>query len=242
MNIETTQWVGKIALALPGSIPVFEKLGIDYCCGGNRPLQEACLLAGVPLEEAVQALKKVNEGKGFAETVDWDQKTMSELIDHILEKHHIYTREQLIRLKKLAAKVRMVHGAHHPELIRVDEIVQLMAEEMDGHMTKEEEQVFPYLKAVEAAGNRKEGVPSPFGREGEDTHPLRILMWEHGMTGEEFNELNQLTGRFTPPPDACNSFMGLYHGLKELEQDLHQHVHLENNILFSKAEEANILD
>jgi regulator of cell morphogenesis and NO signaling len=242
IKIEATQWVGKIASAMPSSIQLFEKLKIDYCCGGNRALQEACQLAGVSLSETLSALKKLQTENRTMDTTDWPNKTMTELINHILDKHHAYTREQLARLKKLSAKVKAVHGAHQPELDRVDKIVQLMAEEMDGHMGKEEEQVFPYLKAVETAGGKKDGIADPFLRESEDTHPLRILMWEHGMTGEEFVELNQLTNNFEPPEDACNSYRGLYHGLKELEQDLHQHVHLENNILFSKAEAAGILD
>jgi len=242
IEITGIQWVGKIASALPSSIPLFEKLKIDYCCGGNRPLQEACQLAGVPLPETLLALKQLQAETKPVDAPDWSDKSMAQLIDHILTKHHVYTREQLARLKHLSAKVKTVHGAQHPELERADEMVQLMGEEMDGHMGKEEDQVFPYLKALETAGGKKDGIPDPFLREGVDTHPLKILMWEHGMTGEEFVELNLITNNFAVPSDACNSFLGLYHGLKELELDLHQHVHLENNILFDRVLKLGWLD
>ncbi|HVZ79812.1 MAG TPA: iron-sulfur cluster repair di-iron protein [bacterium] len=243
-RFEATRTVGVIASEFEPSIPVFEGFKIDYCCGGNRTLSEACNLAGIPVEKVVSALKKVEEDRAFAAgaSMDWKGKSAAELIDHILTKHHVYTRSQLARLKALSEKVLNVHGNNHPELSRLSEIVHEMAEEMEGHMAKEEEQVFPYLQAVEKAGWNKEGIADPFGGGPLDTHPLKILMWEHGMTGEEFVELHQLTQDFTPPPDACRSYQALYGGLRELEADLHRHVHLENNVLFEKAMEKGILD
>lgn len=244
MNIELTKPVGEIAVEFPASIPVFEDLKIDYCCGGNRSLKDACALAGVPVEQVTASLeKKKNQTSAAPEQVeDWNRKTMAELADHILEKHHVFTHAILGRLKELSTKVAGVHGARHAELARVEELVHEMAEEMEGHMAKEEEQVFPYLKAVEKAGGKKEGIPNPFEGGPLDNHPLRVLMWEHGMTGEEFIELHRLTGDFTAPEDACRSYQSLYRGLRELEEDLHQHVHLENNVLFQKAMQAGIID
>ncbi|HJT24505.1 MAG TPA: hemerythrin domain-containing protein, partial [bacterium] len=186
--------------------------------------------------------QKVQAAAGPGAKLDWSRKSLTELADYILEKHHSYTRDQLGRLRALAAKVVQVHGLRHPELENIGRLVGEMAEEMEGHMAKEEEQVFPYLKAVEKAGGKKAGIPDPFQGGPLDNHPLKVLMWEHGMTGEEFIELHRLTNDFTPPKDACGSYQALYRGLKELEEDLHQHVHLENNILFSKAMTAGILD
>lgn len=244
MNLEITKPVGEIAVEFPASIPVFEDLKIDYCCGGNRSLKDACDLAGVPVEKVAASIekRKAQALSAAAPAVDWNRKSMSELSDYILEKHHAYTHTQLGRLRALAAKVVQVHGLRHPELEAIGRLVGEMAEEMEGHMAKEEEQVFPYLKAVEKAGGKKEGVPNPFQGGPLDNHPLKVLMWEHGMTGEEFIEFHRLTGDFTPPADACQSYQALYRGLKELEEDLHQHVHLENNVLFPKAMQAGIID
>lgn len=244
MNIESTKTVGQIAREFPASIHVFEDLKIDYCCGGNRSLKDACALAGVPMEKVAESLeKKRTQASVKTEVVvDWSRASLGELADYILETHHSFTRAILGRLRELSAKVARVHGGGHPELARVEEIVGEMAEEMEGHMAKEEEQVFPYLKAVEKAGWKKEGIPNPFQGGTQENHPLKVLMWEHGMTGEEFLELHRLTGDFKAPEDACRSYQVLYRGLMDLEEDLHRHVHLENNVLFQKAMEKGILD
>lgn len=244
MPIETTKPVGEIAAENPASIPVFEALKIDYCCGGNRSLRDACALAGIPVETVTASLEKQkNQNPTALEVVvDWSRLSIGDLAGYILETHHVFTRTTLARLKELSAGVVKAHGAQHPELARVREIIGEMAEELEGHMAKEEEQVFPYLSAVEKAGGSKAGIPSPFEGGPLDTHPLKVLMWEHGMTGEEFLELHQLTRDFTLPEDTCGSYQALYQGLKDLERDLHRHVHLENNVLFKKAENQGILD
>ncbi|SRR5579871_1363845 len=242
MPIEMTMTVGEIAVEFPAAIQVFEDLKIDYCCGGDRSLKDACALAGVSVEKVAESMekRKPQTPSGDRES-DWRQKSMTELTNYILEKHHLFTRAILGRLKELSVKVARVHGARHPELMRVEALVADMAGEMEGHMAKEEEQVFPYLTAVEKSGG-KEGVPNPFQGGPLDNHPLKVLMWEHGMTGEEFLELRRLTRDFTVPEDACQSYRSLYLGLIELEEDLHRHVHLENNVLFRKAVEQGILD
>lgn len=243
MTIELTKTVGEIAVENPAVIPFLEDMKIDYCCGGNRTLGDACQLAGVPAEKVISTLKKIHLETPKADpAVDWKDQPVSAITHYILEKHHTYTRSQLARIKKLASKVTAVHGARHPELTRVEEIAKEMAEEMEGHMAKEEEQVFPYLTALEKAGWKKEAVPDPFQGGPLTNHPLKVLMWEHGMTGEEFEELHRLTNDFTLPDDACGSYQALYAALSGLEQDLHRHVHLENNILFRKAMEKRVLD
>ena len=243
MTIQLTRPVGEIATENPCLIPLLEEMKVDYCCGGNRSLKDALVLAALPVEGSLRRLEeRAHAGKegGLVEP-DWRSSSMEELIDHILEKHHGFTRSQSVRVRELAQKVAQVHGDRHPELARIAELAREMAGELEGHMAKEEEQIFPYLKAVEKAGGKK-GIPDPFAGGPLDQHPLRILMWEHGMTGEEFSELHRLTVDFTPPQDACGSYRALYQAFQELEDDLHQHVHLENNVLFRKAEEAGILD
>lgn len=243
MNIEMTRSLGEIASEDPGLIPLMEEMKLDYCCGGNRSLKEACALAGISAEVAVQRMEKGGKSApGTPVPVDWKARSVAEITAHILEMHHAYTREALVRLKELASKTARVHGSSHPELFRLEVLIGEMAEEMEGHMAKEEEQVFPYLRAVEKAGWKKEGVTDPFQGGPIDNHPLKVLMWEHGMTGEEFLEIHRLTGDFTLPGDACASFKAFYAGLRELEEDLHRHVHLENNVLFHKAMERGVLD
>lgn len=244
MPIETTKPVGEIAAEIPASIPVFEDLKVDYCCGGNRSLKDACALAGIPVETVIASLEKQkNRTPAPPEMVeDWGRLSIGDLAGYILETHHVFTRTMAGRLKELSARVMKAHGARHPELARVREIIDEMAGELEGHMAKEEEQVFPYLTAVEKAGGKKDGIQNPFGGGPLNTHPLKVLMWEHGMTGEEFLELHQLTQDFTLPGDACESYQSLYQGLKDLERDLHRHVHLENNVLFKKAGDQGILD
>jgi regulator of cell morphogenesis and NO signaling len=244
MKIDSLEPVGKIAAEHPRTIPLLEGMRIDYCCGGLRSLKDACALAGVPVEKAVSSLEAVldQEPPPVGNDRDWRGKPLSELTGFIVQKHHAYTRGQLARLKELSAKVRSAHGERHPELARLGEILLEMAEEMEGHMAKEEEQVFPYLEALERSGGRKEGIPDPFRGGPLVNHPIEVLMWEHGMTGEEWNEIHGLTNDLKAPPDACGSYRALYEGLKELEGDLHQHVHLENNILFAKVVEKGWLD
>ncbi|HEY5037569.1 MAG TPA: iron-sulfur cluster repair di-iron protein [bacterium] len=243
-KFEINKTIGEIASEFQAAIPLFEDMKIDYCCGGNRTLRDACSLAGVPVEKVVSALEKLDAESAARQDAlpDWKNKTMAELIDHILAKHHVYTRSQLSRLKVLSAKVKGVHGAHHSELSRLDEIIKEMAGEMEGHMAKEEEQVFPYLRALEAAGGKKDGIHDPFQGGPTENHPLKVLMWEHGMTGEEFLEIHKLTNDFTLPKDACQSYKALYRGLKEMEEDLHQHVHMENNILFERVLKSGWMD
>ncbi len=242
-KFEADKTVGDIASEFPRTIPLFEGLKIDYCCGGARSLREACSLVGVPVEKVVSDLERLEAESNQEEVLpDWKTQTMAELIDHILGKHHAFTRTQLSRLKALSQKVEGVHGGNHSELCRLEEIINEMSEEMEGHMAKEEEQVFPYLKALEEANGKKEGIPNPFEGGPLENHPLKILMWEHGMTGEEWIEIHKITNDLTAPADACRSYKALYLGLKDLEDDLHQHVHKENNVLFQKSIHNGWLD
>ncbi len=244
-KINTTKPVGEIAAEIQTAIPLFEDMKIDYCCAGDRTLQEACALAGVPVDKMVSSLEKLQTDLSSRPKAvpDWRKKSMSEIIDIIVEKHHVYTRAQLGRIKTLSAKVIQTHGTHHPELFNLDNLIHDMSEEMEGHMAKEEEIVFSYLKEVERSRERGLAIRNPFTHMPyDDKHPLSILIWEHGMTGDEWMEIHRITRNFMTPPEACASFKALYRALKELEEDIHRHVHLENNILFKRAIEMKVLD
>lgn len=232
MNREHTNTIAELAVAMPEAIPVLERLGIDYCCQGHRTVQHACTVAGITSDELLQLIGNAAKPE---ETKSWDGETLQTLIAYIVDTHHVYTREALQRLQALAAKVRGVHGAHHPELLVVERLVVELASDLIPHMLKEEQVLFPFVDAIESAAMNDEEAPVPFF--GTVRNPIRMMMAEHETAGEKLAEMRGLTLDYTLPEDACASFNALYAGLIELESDLHRHIHLENNILFPRAAE-----
>ena len=234
MKAETNQTVASIVIQYPSAIPLFEGLKIDYCCGGNKTLKDACDKAGASVEKMVQSLESLPVSPSRGQ--DWSERNLSELVEFLLEKHHVYTREQLALLDKLSEKVARVHGQNHPDLLALRRVFSQMAEELEQHMLKEEHVAFPYLLALEksAKGGGDEGLFFPF--EGFRAGPRAVLMADHETVGEQLREARRLTGDFTPPNDACVTFRSFYQAFIELEEDLHRHIHLENNVLFPMAE------
>ncbi|MGA8599009.1 MAG: iron-sulfur cluster repair di-iron protein [Bryobacteraceae bacterium] len=226
MVIETTQTVREIVQQHPAAVRVFEALGIDYCCGGRKSLEDACRKGQVPLEKVLSDLADALPAHPTKEDSHWMTASLGELADYIVEQHHTYARRELTRLTALAEKVFLRHGNMHPELGRVRDLVNAMADEMFTHMFKEEEVLFPQLKAVEGA-ERIESL----------IYPMRRMMEDHDDTGELLRNIRLLTSDYQPPVGACMSFQALYHGLSDLERDLHRHIHLENNILVPRAVE-----
>jgi regulator of cell morphogenesis and NO signaling len=212
MNIKTSRTVREVAVELPGATRIFEKLGIDYCCGGSKPLAEACLAAR-------------NRNKA----------PLSDLASYIVTRHHGFTREELPRLNQLLAKVCSVHGENHPELRKLQVIFQELQEELTAHMFKEEQILFPYIENLERAVANGEPVPTPVF--GTVRNPVRMMMQEHDDAGQALRDLRKASSNYKVPADGCISFRTLYRALEEFEKDLHQHIHLENNILFPRAAE-----
>lgn len=229
MKLESGKTVGEIAVEMPRAIPYFEEKGIDYCCGGKKSLQEACSKAGVPMEETLQLLENLAEKTKTDEAPRWT--TLEALIRHLVEKHHAFTREQLALASRLGAKVLAVHGNRHPGLAGVDRAFRGMEEELKRHLLKEEQVAFPYLLALEKNG---EAPLFPFGVF--QAGPQQVLMGDHETTGEQLAALRHLTRGYTPPSDACVTFRAFYQSLSDLEADLRQHIHLENNVLFPMTE------
>lgn len=245
MTLPLHESIGTLAAQFPQAIPVFEQFHLDYCCGGQRSLNEACVLAEISTTTVLQALQKIDVNP-LTELPTGPSigihPSATELIQYILEKHHRWTHEELSRLQQLALQVQKAHESHHPELAQVvDRFIQ-MADELEGHMTKEETLVFPYIQQAEKNHWNPSTIPNPFAGGAFKNHPLKVLMWEHGMTGEAWIELHQLTQDFQVPSDACRSYQQFYERLKKLEYDLHLHVHLENNVLFPKVMETGLLD
>ena len=230
--IETAKTVREIALEQPTSIRIFERLGIDYCCGGRKPLTEACYERNLEIADVVAALDSAAQSPAPAGT-DWQQASLRQLIDHIVATHHAYVMAELPRLATLADKVVNRHGDTQAHLPVLKNLVAQLSEELTHHLGKEEHILFPYVVKLEAA--QASGSEPPAGCFGSVTHPIAMMMHEHDDAGDVFAEIRKLTDNFTPPVGACPTYLAFYTGLKEFEQDLHQHIHLENNILFPRA-------
>lgn len=224
-----------IALSNPAARQTLDDVGLDYCCGGSKSLYEACLQSAVSPEEILKRLGENSKEVG-PDDVNWMAAPLSELTRHIREKHHNYVRECLPRVQAMLEKVVARHGQNHPEVAEIRGIFVEVGNEMLTHMRKEEQVLFPYIDAVGAAANAHTSVEPPFFRTVKN--PIHTMMKEHDAAGELVKQIRSLSGSYTPPMGACTTFRALYQSLKEFDSDLHQHVHLENNVLFPRAVEA----
>src|SRR5215208_8113862 len=178
MTFNTSTTVRELAVCEPGATRIFEKLKIDYCCGGNKTLEDACTAAGVQTEDVWQLLAKARQSQTISnEATDFQTASLTELIKHILDEHHVFTKEEMTRLDALVDKVCSVHGQNHPELLRVKTLFQSLCEDLKPHMFKEEQVLFPYIIRLEVAVNRRQtAMPPPFGTV---RNPVRMMMLEH---------------------------------------------------------------
>ncbi|HZO49283.1 MAG TPA: iron-sulfur cluster repair di-iron protein [Gaiellaceae bacterium] len=222
MDVTTT--VAELVAERPGRARVLERLGIDYCCGGKVPLRDAVAGKGLDPSTVLVLLEAIDDA--VAAGRDWREASLSELCDHIVREHHAYLRDELPRLAALAEKVERAHGGEHPELRDVRATLGALTIELTGHLQTEERLVFPALRRLGAGGELE-----PAQLDG----ALAVLEQEHDEAGVALARLRELTGGFVPPAGACNSFRAFYAGLADLERDLHEHVHEENNVLFPRA-------
>jgi len=232
MSFTATTKVGEIATANPGAKRVLEAAGVDYCCGGAKPLGEACLDAGVSAEEILKRLQENSQQVG-PEGTNWTTAALGELTQHIVRKHHGYVRESIPRVRALLEKVKTKHGPNHPELASIGERFFDLGQELYGHMQKEEQILFPYIERLERAANQKRTPEPPFF--GTARNPIQMMMQEHDSAGGLLQEMRKLSGGYQPPKEACESYRELYRSLEEFEADLRTHIHLENNILFPRT-------
>jgi regulator of cell morphogenesis and NO signaling len=228
----TQSTVREIATATPAAVRVFEKYKIDYCCGGNRPLEEVCrengLSADAVLAEVQASASPANAGR------DWTRESLGELISYIVRTHHAYLKTELPALDARMTKVVEKHGANYPEMLpRLRSVFSGLKSELELHLHKEEMILFPAIEEMEAA--EAEGrIPQlpPFGTV---RNPIRMMEHEHDGAGAALRTMRELTHEYATPADACPTFRALYEGLEQMERDLHAHIHLENNILFPRA-------
>jgi regulator of cell morphogenesis and NO signaling len=217
-NAETT--VGQIATDHPLATRVFARHKIDYCCGGGSPLKNVCEKEGLNAEGLLEEIKKELETIDYDEK-KWNKEPLSDLIDHILSTYHRPLDEELPRLEQMVRKVHDVHGDKDPEMFTELKNVYLgLKSELENHMMKEEQILFPMVKRGE--GSMAGG-------------PVNVMMLEHDNAGNALKRFRELTNDYNVPEEACNTWKALWHGLEAMEESLHQHIHLENNILFPRA-------
>jgi len=233
MTIAATKKVGEIVAETPNCAREFEAIGIDYCCGGNRTLREACAELNVSVDETLARLEKSAAQATSVEDKNWQALPLADLIAHINNTHHVFVRTECPRINALAAKVAGVHGKNHPELLSIQAIFAALAEELQVHLMKEEHILFPYVLLMEeSVASGEMAPPAMFGTV---MNPVRMMMQEHDGAGEALRSLRSESHDYKLPEDACVSYRTLYQALQDFEKDLHQHIHLENNILFPRA-------
>ena len=232
MKASLEQTVREIAIKQPASVRVFESLGIDYCCGGQRSLREACERASVSPDEVLNRISGA-ESEASTPAGDWTDASVAELTSHIVDDHHGYIRRESPRLISMCARVVERHGAAHPEVKSVQELFQALADELSLHMMKEESMLFPYLVQMEDA--LRERRPVPPAMFGSVEMPISRMLADHDDAGALTARIRALSRGFAAPADACPTYHALYQGLEDFERDLHRHIHLENNILFPRA-------
>ncbi|MFV0556825.1 MAG: iron-sulfur cluster repair di-iron protein [Lactovum sp.] len=220
--------IGQIVTKFPKSADTFKAYKIDFCCGGNIPLSEACQAKNISADEVIEKInsaytkaKELNE-----EITDFTLLSSSELVDYIIQTHHNFLNEEFPALSPYVTKVLRVHGANHPHLLKVHRLFSELNAEMVEHMIQEETIDFPTILSYEE--NPSEELKLKVKTITDN------LLEDHQRTGDILAELREITNDFTPPEGACRTFQLVYNRLQAIEEDVHQHVHLENNILFER--------
>ena len=211
---------------------VFKKYSIDFCCQGNRTIEEACEKKNIDTKKVLEDLVAMMEAKSES-TTDYQSWPLDLLADYIEKKHHRYVQEKTLEIQPYLDKICKVHGERHPELLKIKEEFNASAGELAAHMKKEELILFPFIRKMTQA--KMDNIKVDAAHFGTVINPIQMMMDEHTVEGNRFRKIEELSNNYTPPQDACNTYRVSFSLLKEFEQDLHLHIHLENNILFPKA-------
>jgi regulator of cell morphogenesis and NO signaling len=227
LDADTT--VGQWVTEHPSTARVFEDLQIDYCCGGGATLQKACEHNHLDLHEVVDRLLQAAEAPHAGATSNWSESSLTSLCNHIEQTHHAYLRDELPRLAALIEKVVMAHSEKHPELRELQQVFVSLRAELEPHMFKEEQILFPAIRLLEKSPSQAE---FPFGSV---ANPIGMMEDEHEAVGSALARIRQLASNFSVPDGACNTYHVMLDSLRQFEDDLHQHIHKENNILFPRV-------
>ncbi len=232
MEITQSPSIGSFVANDYRTASVFQKYGIDFCCKGGKSIDEVCESKKINTGQLLAELADVS-GQPGNQATDFKSWPPDLLADYIEKKHHRYITDTTPSLKQFLDKLCKVHGSNHPELLEINKEFTASSDELASHMKKEETVLFPYVRQMADSGNRKEQTAGPsFGTV---RNPIQMMMQEHDTEGERFSKISELSSKYTPPDDACTTYKVAYSMLKEFENDLHMHIHLENNILFPKA-------
>ncbi|QEC69204.1 iron-sulfur cluster repair di-iron protein [Panacibacter ginsenosidivorans] len=229
---EREETLGQIAAKDLRKAQIFKKYGLDFCCGGKKTVKQACADKGLDVTKIEQELQHAD--KYFStRPLPYNDWSLDFLADYIVNTHHSYVKKSLPEIQGYAAKVAQVHGDKHPELLAIHQLVEEIKAELSAHMIKEENILFPYIKELVTSKNNAQTMH--VAHFGTIQNPIAMMEMEHELVGKNLEEIRTLSNNYALPQDACASYSLLYRMLDEFEDDLHTHVHLENNILFPKA-------
>jgi len=232
MTLQENQIIGELVAQDYRTASVFKKHAIDFCCQGNRTIQDACTQEKIDSKTVIDELEYVLNSQRDS-TIDYHSWPIDLLANYIEKKHHRYVEEKSSEIKPYLEKICRVHGNQHPELIEINRLFIAATEELAMHMKKEELILFPYIKKMVIAKQQNSTLTgSHFGTV---KNPIQMMMDDHTNEGDRFRKIEELSNNYTPPQDACNTFNVTLFLLREFQTDLHLHIHLENNILFPKA-------
>jgi len=226
--------LGEIAAKDLRKAEVFKKYGLDFCCGGKKTVKEACAEKGLDVTKVEHELQNSEKSSFTARPLPYNDWSLDFLADYIVNTHHSYVKKTIPDLRNYAEKVAKVHGSHHPELFEINKLAQEVCDEMSSHMVKEETVLFPYVKQLVSSKNNGNGKVKYGNLDSVET-PINMMEMEHEVVGNNMDKIREISNNYALPEDACASYSYLFKTLDEFENDLHIHVHLENNILFPKA-------
>lgn len=231
MQITGNSIVGEIVRANFQAAQIFENSNIDFCCGGNISINEACKRSGTDQAILLSELQTVLQSEDY-DSRYFESLPLDLLSNYIVERHHRYVSEKSPFIQAKLRKLCDVHGANHPELFEVRQLFDEAVGNLSMHMKKEELMLFPYIARMVSFKDSGMGAPAEFGHV---LQPISVMMAEHQAEGDRFMKIAEITGRYTTPADGCSTYEVTYRSIEEFEKDLHRHIHLENNILFPKA-------
>lgn len=232
LNKNSEKHIGQFVADDFRTAAVFNKYGIDFCCKGDRTIEEVCAKKEVSAQTLFEELEAVLNSKSD-QSIDYKSWPLDLLAEYIEKKHHRYVEEKVPVLKQFLNKLCSVHGTRHPELFEINALFTASAGELASHMKKEELILFPFVKRMVKAKIDNVAIQSP--QFGTVENPIAMMMEEHENEGERFRQIAELSNNYTPPADGCNTYQVTFAMLNDFEKDLHLHIHLENNILFPAA-------
>lgn len=229
MSISTNNNIGTLVAEDYRTASIFQSYGIDFCCNGNRTIGDACTDKQIDSNNLIEKLEAVMATKD-TENLDFNSFSPDFLVEYIVKKHHAYVEQKIPEIKPFLDKVTSVHGKRHPELAEIRALFYASAADLTAHMKKEELILFPFIKKL---ASNDDFTPSKIFDS--VTSPIAMMHDEHDQEGERFRQMERLSNNFTPPEDGCSTYKVTFAMLKEFQDDLQKHIHLENNILFPKA-------